>query len=208
MELASDVTTDTFVLPLQTRHTTYHIYSDDAHTFHAANRELTDLWPAIPAAKVHHSLAHHTLMCNVLAPRATWLGGSWQRMVPPTARCLRTVLGQSSLDEEALQTVSVNMEAALNSRPLTHHEDGALTPAHFLEGDRLTTVPSGTPPRRPTHLAKLYTLRHTLVEDLWKRWSQQYVTHLRRYHQVRRPTGSTRLREAHLVLNRGEDVTD
>lgn len=204
LELSGDMTTDKFLLALQRfigrRGIPHTIYSDNAQTFHAANKELTNLWPAISAEKVHQYLAHHTIVWKFIAPRAAWWGGWWERMIGTTKRCLRKVLGRSSLDEEALQTVLVNIEAALNSRPITQHEESALTPAHFLVGDRLTTLPSGLEPRRTTDLAKMYKLRQKLVEDFWKRWSQEYLTQLRSYHQVRRPKGSVRLREGDLVL--------
>jgi hypothetical protein len=42
-------------------------------------------------------------------------------------------------------TTLVAIEAAINSTPNVQAEDeaGALTPAHFLIGERLTAIPSG-----------------------------------------------------------------
>jgi hypothetical protein len=59
-----------------------------------------------------------------------------------TKRSLRKVLGPSQVDEEGLQTILVGIQAALNSRPITQDEENeTLTPAHFLTGWRLTTIP-------------------------------------------------------------------
>jgi len=40
------------------------------------------------------------------------------------------------------------MEAAIKPRPIVQAEDeeGALTPAHFLIGEKLTAIPSGPEP--------------------------------------------------------------
>ena len=44
-----------------------------------------------------------------------------------------------------MNTILASTEAAIKSRPLTQ-DDGpeALTPAHSLHGDHLTTIPTGT----------------------------------------------------------------
>jgi hypothetical protein len=65
-------------------------------------------------------------------------------MVATTKRCLRKVLGRSQVDTEGLQIILVGIETALNSRPITQDDENeTLTPAHFLTGGRLTTIPQG-----------------------------------------------------------------
>ena len=47
------------------------------------------------------------------------------------------------MEEEELQTILVGIEAALNSRPIIQDDDNeTLTPAHFLTGGKLTTIPA------------------------------------------------------------------
>lgn len=65
--------------------------------------------------------------------------------------CLKRVLGKASLNFEELTTVLTEVEAVLNSRPLSYVYTDALkpqplTPAHFLVGKRITTLPSKTVP--------------------------------------------------------------
>ena len=107
------------------------IYSDKAQTFHAANRELAELWEALSATKTH-CIAQYGITWKFIAPRAAWWGGWWERMVGTTKRCLRKVLEQSQATDEELATTLVNIEAALNSRPITQDTEDAITPAHFL----------------------------------------------------------------------------
>jgi len=59
---------------------------------------------------------------------------------------------QSQAAGEDLATTLVNIEAALNSRPITQDTPDALTPAHFLCGERLTALPSGTDPQMEKNL--------------------------------------------------------
>ena len=66
-------------------------------------------------------------------------------MVGTTKHCLCEVLGHSQVSEEGLNTILVAVEAAINSRPIVkaRDESAALTPAHFLIGERLMALPTG-----------------------------------------------------------------
>jgi hypothetical protein len=84
-------------------------------------------------------------------------------------RCLRKVLGKSQLTKEQLNTTLVNTEAAVNSRPITQGEDSAaLTPAHFLIGEGLATIPTGHEPIARQNLAKELQLKQKLSDNFWK----------------------------------------
>lgn len=107
-------------------------------------------------------------------------------MVGTVKRCLRKVLGQSRLTEEQLNTTLINIEAAVNSRPISHG-DGAdhLTPAHFLVGEGLMTVPTGPEPATRTNLIREFRLRQKLSDDFWTRWTKEYLLELKSFHEVR-----------------------
>ena len=47
-------------------------------------------------------------------------------------RCLRKVLGSARLAYDELQTILIEIEATLNSRPITYEYDEVLTPAHLM----------------------------------------------------------------------------
>jgi hypothetical protein len=70
-----------------------------------------------------------------------------------------------------LVTTLVNTEDALNSRAITQDIEDALTPAHFLCDERLTTLPSGTEPQKERNLTKAHQRTKTdrrLLEALGK----------------------------------------
>ena len=105
-------------------------------------------------------------------------------MVGTTKRCLRKVLGRLQVSEEGLNTTLVAIDAAINSRPIGQAEDetGVLTPAHFLIGERLTTIPSGREPETNRSLTKEFKMRQKLADDFWRRWQKEYLTTLRSFH--------------------------
>ena len=70
----------------------------------------------------------------------------FKRDVSSVKTCLKKILGKASLSFEELTTMLAEVEAVLNSRPLSYvHEDASepqpLTPSHFLVGKRLTSLP-------------------------------------------------------------------
>ena len=75
-------------------------------------------------------------------------GGFWERLVQSVKRCLRKVVGRSTLTLDELTTVIIEIETTLNNRPLTYlHNDTegvshALTPASLVYGRRIATTPS------------------------------------------------------------------
>jgi len=117
-------------------------------------------------------------------------GGLVGRMVGTTKRCIRKVLGKRQVDDEKINTILASIEAAINSRPLTQ-DDGpeALTPAHFLHGGCLTTIPTGPEPTLTKSLTKEFRLKQQVAKDFWKRWTKEYLLELRTYHQVRQSCG-------------------
>jgi hypothetical protein len=187
-----DMTTDKFLLALQRfisrcglPHT---IYTDNAQTFHSANRELTELWTTLSAAKTYQTLAQNGIIWKFIIPRAALWGGWWERMVGSTRRSLRKVLGRSQVDAEELYTVLTSIEAALNSRRITQDDNGTLTPSHFLNSGKLTIIPDSPEPTGMKMLTKAFWQSQKLTQDLWRRWQKEYLLQLRNYHEVRKPS--------------------
>ncbi|GFQ83656.1 integrase catalytic domain-containing protein [Trichonephila clavata] len=83
---------------------------------------------------------------NYIIERAAWWGGFYERMVRSVKVALRKTLGKSSLTTEQLSTVLTEIEGMINSQPITYvgsetEEPISLTPAHFIAGKRITSLP-------------------------------------------------------------------
>jgi hypothetical protein len=160
------------------------IYTDNARTFQAANKELAHLWETISGARTHDLFALSGITWKFIAPRAAWWGGWWDRLVGTTKRCLRKVLGKTLAKDEELGIILVKIEAVLNSRPITQDEVDALTPAHFLCGAKLTALPS---PKTPTHNESLKKIHHRTAKaanDFWGRCEKEYLLELRSFYTL------------------------
>ncbi|XP_058826865.1 uncharacterized protein LOC131686880 [Topomyia yanbarensis] len=74
---------------------------------------------------------------NFIPPGAPHMGGAWERLVQSVKAAMKEAYSEGKLDDEGLQTLVVEAESVVNSRPLTYlplesEETEALTPNHFL----------------------------------------------------------------------------
>ena len=74
-------------------------------------------------------------------PRAPWTGWIFEHLIGSTKRCLKKVIGKSSLYEE-LATVLIEVENVLNNRPLTYTDvtEEVITPNRLICGCNLSIV--------------------------------------------------------------------
>ena len=84
----------------------------------------------------HLSQRRADLTFNV--EKAPWWGGVFECLVRSTKRCLKKMVGRSRLSLDELNTVLAEVEAIINSRPLSYISsddlEEPLTPSHLLTG--------------------------------------------------------------------------
>jgi hypothetical protein len=72
----------------------------------------------------------------------------------------------------------VEVEAAINSRPIVQDDSEVLMPSHFLNGESLTTLPTGPEPTIRDNLRKEDTLREKIQENFLNNWQKEYLLDL------------------------------
>ena len=121
-----------------------------------------------------------------IAPLSPWRGGWWERLVGTVKSALKKTLGRLLVCREELETILFEVEACINSRPLTFVSDEIdgtepLTPAHFLLGHGrgfYSSVPTGDDAECKVDLAASFECRKCTVNQFWKIWSQDYIRSL------------------------------
>jgi len=121
-------------------------------------------------------------------------------------RCLKKTIGKAYLQHDELETVLIEIEATVNSRPLTfdyddHEEEQPLTPAHFLTGGRLTQLPDFTNDgAKEDTLSRMWKRRNQLMKSFESRWIREYLQDLRSFHEVRTVMSGPRFVKGDIVL--------
>ncbi|XP_077297374.1 uncharacterized protein LOC143919065 [Arctopsyche grandis] len=126
------------------------IYSDNATNFVGASRELVNLVKLIyerpHEEKLLRYVASEGIRWKFNPPRAPHMGGLWEAAVKSMKIHLNKVLKATTLNFESFCTVLTQIEACMNSRPLSPLSSDPLdllplTPGHFLIGRSLLALP-------------------------------------------------------------------
>ncbi|KRZ81507.1 hypothetical protein T08_10118, partial [Trichinella sp. T8] len=165
---------------------------DNFKTFKQADQELRDLFSENQWSEIRDALTVNRIKWKYITERAPWNGGYWERIVRTVKESLKKVLGNTRLEEDEFRTVLCEIEARINSRPLTFvgddpNDPNPLTPFHFLIGREYRNVhetphgedidpPYGAPTTK--ELSRRWKYRRTLVDNMWKRWKNEYVVNL------------------------------
>ena len=119
--------------------------SDNAKMFKSSCKEIRKI---TRSDEVWCYLVNQRISWNFIVERALWWGGFKERLVRSIKRPLKKVLGQSALNFEELQTVLVEIESVINSRPITYMHDDEysishpLTPSDLIYGRQTSSTPN------------------------------------------------------------------
>ncbi|XP_034934693.1 uncharacterized protein [Chelonus insularis] len=113
-------------------------------------------------------------------PAAPHMGGKWEAAVKSVKFHLNRTIGDSLFIYEELSTLLVQIEAVLNSRPLEplsadSTDISALTPAHFLVGEPLVTLPEPSLEDVPMPRLSRWQFIQQRLQSFWSTWSKQYL---------------------------------
>ena len=177
------------------------IISDNAKTFKAAEKWLRRLHDD---QEVREHLESNRIDWRFNLERAPWWGGFYERLIGTAKRCLRKVLSNARLNSDEILTVLMELEATLNSRPLTYEYDeiGAemLTPSHLIYGRRLLNLPELRNDLQESETSLLRRFRYLarVRTHFWNRWRKEYLTDLREHHRSKK--------ESHVKVSIGDVV--
>ncbi|XP_017480743.1 PREDICTED: uncharacterized protein LOC108370021 [Rhagoletis zephyria] len=189
LELVSDMTTEAFLAAL-TRYVSVRglgsdLYSDHGTTFIGANaliqEEIRAFKAQLRAATSYGSTIG--LTWHFIPPGAPNFGGIWEAGVKSMKHHLRRIIHTTTLTFEEFYTVLKQVEACLNSRPISALSDdpqdlSALTPGHFLIGRAVTSLPEQCILGEADGLLKRWKLMKQMHQNFWHRWSCEYLHQL------------------------------
>lgn len=195
LEAVSDLTSEGFIAAFKRfvarRGHCSELWSDNGTNFVGASRELSALLAeekSFVKEDIAEWLATNGTEWHYIPPRTPNFGGLWEAGVKSTKHHLRRVIGTTTLTFEEITTVLAQIEACLNSRPISQISDNPddpcpLTPGHFLVGGPLLLPPDSN--YESSNVGSLRRWQHSqkIVQDFWRKWSQEYLVQFLQRHK-------------------------
>ena len=172
------------------------IISDNAPQFRLVKSVLDHQWMNVYRDEtVLNFFSYEGIQWQFTIALAPWQGGFYERLIGMVKKSLRKGMGRKLLYWDKLTTLLAEVEAILNTRPLTYvYEEFSsgfvLTPANFLIGDCNNTIPfsSDDIEDEMEYLPKVDSAKELLLywkrnqkqlQLFWKYWTQDYLLNLR-----------------------------
>lgn len=213
LEIVSSLTTESFLACLKRftsrRGLPSQIFSDNGSTFIGAKNELKDLGHFLQTRQgsIIDSTSQDNIHWVFIPPYTPNFGGLWEAAVKSAKHHLKRALINHNVTFEEFNTLVIQVEGILNSRPLFSMSNdpndlAPITPSHFLIGRPLNSVPELD--LQEIKFNRLTRIQHVqkLCQQFWSQFSKHYISQL--HAQYKWKEGPTEIRNGALVLLRNE----
>lgn len=189
IELVSDLTKEAFIAAFRRfiarRGKPAQMFSDNGTNFTGANLELQKFGRFLQenAHDLTSSIENVGISWSFIPAHSPHFGGLWEAGVRSTKYHLQRVAGNANLTFEQFYTLLVQIEAVLNSRPMSPlssdpSDFSPLTPSHFLIGRVLTSAADPDVTHIPQNRLSHFQHVQQLQQHFWARWSREYISEL------------------------------
>lgn len=185
LEVANSLDTDSCINAIRRfvsrRGQVQQIRSDNGTNLISADRELRNAvkeWNE--SHKLHVALQQRGIEWIYNPPAASHYGGVWERLIKVVKQTLLATTKAQTLDDESLHTFFCEVEAIINSRPLTTTSDSPndlepLTPNHLLLLKGQPTLAPGLFQKTDMYSKRRWRQVQYMADTFWKRWVREYL---------------------------------
>ncbi|XP_018358471.1 PREDICTED: uncharacterized protein LOC108758159 [Trachymyrmex cornetzi] len=191
IELVADLTSEAFLASLKRfmarRGKVACLYSDNGTNFVGAARELNELHRMFTEEQVQRKLndffSETRIQWQNIPPNAPHFGGLWEAAIKSAKYHMKRIIGNASLNYDEMSTVITEIEAILNSRPISPMSNDpndvqALSPGHFLIGQPLNSYSHPNLEDIQINRLSRWQLVERLRQHFWQRWQIEYLNSL------------------------------
>ena len=165
--------------------------SDNAKSFGCVSRELPIVLSHPKLQKYLHDLE---ITWKFYVEKSPWMGGFIERVVGLFKSSIRRVVGRAMLDFQEFMTLICELNAVLNSRPISYvydstGEDLPITPSQLWCGKNITMLPpfyeAKIDRKDPQICNKRLKYLDKVLTHFWNRFTSQYLSSLTERHLSR-----------------------
>lgn len=210
IELVTDLTKEGYMSALNRfvarRGKPQSILSDNATNFVGVFNELQQF---LNTSNLPSEVAQQGIQFSFTPPYSPHFNGLAEAAVRSTKHHLKRLIQMTHFTYEELSTCLTQIEAVLNSRPLTPLSPdptdlSALTPSHFLIGRPLLSVPYPQVTNIKIEQLRRYDRINHIKQHFWKRFSNEYVSLLQTKTKWFHSTGQLKIGTLVLLKEAGQ----
>lgn len=186
------------------------ILSDNALSFHRTNKDLKNLFRKVNLNDITQNLLERRIKWEFIKPGTPHQGGMYERIVRSIKTPLKKAMNRKTLNLDEFMTLTCEVEAYVNSRPLAAptadiRDEARITPARLMLGRDLTFIPSNLPEseglKTKAEMKERYKHRKKVRESLWRLFANQYLQELMGYSKWTKKTDNFKVSDVVLITD-------
>ena len=156
------------------------IQSDNGTNLVGANKEMKTAIKTWNQAQIHEVLLQKGIKWTFNPPAASHFGGVWERQIRTIRKVMLSIMKEQTLTDESLTTLFCEIEAIINSRPITTvstdaNDLEALTPNHLLLMNKKPNLPPTLTDPKDQYARRRWRQVQYLADIFWRRWTKEYL---------------------------------
>jgi hypothetical protein len=212
LEIAFSLETDSCVNAIRrfiARRGTVKLFrSDNGTNLVGAEREMREEIAKWNTSHFHQAFRQQAVTWIFNPPSGSHFGGVWERLIRSVRKILYSLMKEQMihLDDESLQTLFCEVEAIMNSRPITSvssdpNDLEVLTPNHLLLLRPGQSMPCGTFSETDNYSRRRWRQVQYLANVFWSRWRREYMPLLQERQKWLNPKRNVAVGDIVLVMD-------
>ncbi|XP_003724582.2 uncharacterized protein LOC100890015 [Strongylocentrotus purpuratus] len=187
------------------------MYSDNGTNLVGACSALKQALQEWSQEQIMNFCCNRGIQWNFNPPAASHFGGVWERQIRTIRKILHAILHEQYLktaqSDEQLHTLMCEIEAVINSRPLTRASNDpsdldVITPNHLLQAKMTTSPPPGRFSEKDVYSKKRWRQMQLLADTFWRRWVREYLPTLQQRQKWAQPNRSLQVGDVVLIADK------